>query len=211
MGFKSSVGSAMKSIFGTFSSEMFEVNQSKILQNVIDNNILHNFNKTGITALEDITIPKNGNVAERVIKKGQKISARNADELSMLLDVNNVGKYNFGEGDVAVKRQANLISSRTDYMNYHSAKGGAGRDYFDMDGTALDVRAMTLAGREGKDTIGFSRTMSGYFGDAEYGSARLKAAGVAYAGVNVAGRYLGGGELTTNAQGERDIAGIPFF
>lgn len=63
----------------------------------------------------------------------------------------------------------------------------------------------------GKDKIGVMATLDGYFGDAQYGSTRIKAALGAGAAVAVGTRYLSGGNLTTNAQGERDIAGIPFI
>lgn len=39
---------------------------------------------------------------------------------------------------------------------------------------------------------------------------RIGAAGVGYMGVNLAGRYISGGNYNTNRNGERDIAGIPF-
>ena len=62
----------------------------------------------------------------------------------------------------------------------------------------------------GKNKIGVLNTMSGYFGDAKYGKTRIKAAVGAGAAIGVGGRYLSGGNLSTNAQGERDIIGIPF-
>lgn len=62
----------------------------------------------------------------------------------------------------------------------------------------------------GKNKIGVLNTMSGYFGDAKYGKIRTKAAIGTAAGVGIGGRYLSGGNFTTNAQGERDIVGIPF-
>lgn len=63
----------------------------------------------------------------------------------------------------------------------------------------------------GKDKMGYVNFAKGYFGDKQYGGTRKKTAiGAAAAGA-VGVRYLSGGNLTTNAQGEHDIAGIPFI
>ncbi len=50
-----------------------------------------------------------------------------------------------------------------------------------------------------------------YFSNAEHGKTRMIAAGVGTAGLLVGGRLVSGGSLTRNADGERDIAGIPFI
>ena len=63
----------------------------------------------------------------------------------------------------------------------------------------------------GKDKMGYLKFAQGYFGDKTYGKTRVKAAVGAYAAGAVGTRYLSGGSLTSNAQGERDIAGIPFI
>lgn len=63
----------------------------------------------------------------------------------------------------------------------------------------------------GKDKMGYLRFAQGYFGDKTYGSTRVKTAIGAYAAGAIGGRYASGGNLTSNAQGERDIAGIPFI
>lgn len=62
----------------------------------------------------------------------------------------------------------------------------------------------------GKNEIGVLASAQGYFGNSKYGGTRIKAAVGAGAAVGLGGRYLSGGNLTTNAQGERDIVGIPF-
>ena len=49
------------------------------------------------------------------------------------------------------------------------------------------------------------------YGDSKYGGARLKATAGVVGGVAVGTRLLSGGNLTTNARGERDIVGIPFI
>ena len=65
-------------------------------------------------------------------------------------------------------------------------------------------------GRE-KPGLGYSNVVKGYFGDEVYGKARRQTAIVGAAGIGIGGRYLSGGNLTTNAQGERNIAGVPFI
>ena len=63
----------------------------------------------------------------------------------------------------------------------------------------------------GKDKMGYLRFAKGYFGDEQYGKNRKIAAAGAGATLAIGGRFLSGGNLTTNAQGERDIVGIPFI
>lgn len=73
------------------------------------------------------------------------------------------------------------------------------------------ISAEEALGRKVGEGLGVKGTLSGFFGDAEYGSTRLKTtigAGVAGA---IGARYLSGGDLTHNSRGERDIAGIPFI
>ena len=60
------------------------------------------------------------------------------------------------------------------------------------------------------ENLGFIKTAVGYFSDPTYGAGRLKAGLGAYAIGAIGMRYLSGGDLTHNARGERDIAGIPF-
>lgn len=66
-------------------------------------------------------------------------------------------------------------------------------------------------GRKANEGIGLKNTAKGYFLDPTYGKTRTKATLGAGAAAAVGVRYLSGGNLTTNAQGERDIAGIPFI
>lgn len=77
-------------------------------------------------------------------------------------------------------------------------------------GTVDSVNA-ALKDVTGKDKMGYMRFAQGYFGDSKYGGTRIKTALGATAAAAVSTRYLSGGNLTTNAQGERDIAGIPFI
>lgn len=59
--------------------------------------------------------------------------------------------------------------------------------------------------------VGLKNIAAGYFLDQQYGKTRIAGAAAAYGGTALAVRTLSGGNLTTNARGERDIAGIPIF
>lgn len=50
-----------------------------------------------------------------------------------------------------------------------------------------------------------------YFSNGEYGKKRMAAAGIGVAGVAVGGRLASGGSLTRDAEGRRDIVGVPFI
>ena len=65
--------------------------------------------------------------------------------------------------------------------------------------------------RKDKPGIGYGNLAKGYFGDETYGGKRIGTVLGTGAATAVGVRYLSGGNLTTNAQGERDIAGIPFI
>ena len=105
------------------------------------------------------------------------------------------------EGSDAYKAMAEKISSAQDNFNTMASAHRMGT----ADAVNTAYKELT-----GKNKIGVLNTMSGYFGDAKYGGTRIKAAVGAGAAVGLGGRYLSGGNLTTNAQGERDIVGIPF-
>lgn len=70
--------------------------------------------------------------------------------------------------------------------------------------------ASEYLGKE-KGQIGIWNMATGYFGDIENGGTRIKTAIAAASGTGLATRFLSGGNLTTTASGERDIAGVPFF
>lgn len=65
-------------------------------------------------------------------------------------------------------------------------------------------------GKEG-DKLSMATKASGFFGDETYGTTRKVVAGAGVAGGALAVRRLSGGTLTHNANGERDIAGIPLI
>lgn len=74
--------------------------------------------------------------------------------------------------------------------------------------TASDMNK--FLGKEGKE-LGLWTKADGFFFDEKYGKTRIAAAAGTYAGGAMAVRTLSGGSLTTNARGEKDIAGIPLF
>lgn len=66
-------------------------------------------------------------------------------------------------------------------------------------------------GRKPGTGPGIGATLSGYFGDEVYGGTRTAVTLGGTAAGAVGMRYLSGGNLTTDAQGQRNIAGIPFI
>lgn len=71
--------------------------------------------------------------------------------------------------------------------------------------------AVKYFGREAKGTVGVGSKIAGLVADPQYGGTRVKSGLAIAGGVAVGTRLLSGGSLTTNARGEHDIAGIPFF
>ena len=94
------------------------------------------------------------------------------------------------------------------------AKTVNGKNYQDFQNSnrTLDNEALrAMYNRKDKPGIGYGNLAKGYFGDETYGGKRIGTVLGAGAATAVGVRYLSGGNLTTNAQGERDIAGIPFI
>lgn len=102
----------------------------------------------------------------------------------------------------AYKELAESISKKQEAFSAVSSAHRAG----DVDSVNAAFKEIT-----GKDKIGINATLDGYFGDAKYGGTRKKVAAGVLASTAVGTRHLSGGNMTTNAQGERDIAGIPFI
>lgn len=166
-----------------------------VARTVANSKAVSAFNGFGRTATADIVLNKgNKDVAERVIKKGQTVRVNNISELNEVLGMNN-------------KMSAVAKDKQADY-----AKAIAGIQKHTGANAVLDgADFQAFIGREGKDGLGLVGTARGYFGDAELGSQRMKIAAGTVAGTGIAMRYLQGGNLTTTAQGERNIAGVPFI
>lgn len=104
----------------------------------------------------------------------------------------------------AEKAFADSISKfKTEGMGqmYHKFRTSAG---------TLEDAAQAL-GRKSDEGLGIGGAISGFFGDPEFGKARAKTVATAGVAGAVGLRYLSGGDLTHDARGERDIAGIPFI
>lgn len=72
------------------------------------------------------------------------------------------------------------------------------------------ISAPEFFGKGAEDGLGM-KALSGFFQDPEFGSVRTKTVlGGGMAGA-VGIRYLSGGDISHNARGEKDIAGIPFI
>lgn len=104
-----------------------------------------------------------------------------------------------------VDNQGNLISK------------GVGKKYAEYlnnikSGKTQEEAAAAFFGRDYNEKgIGFSNIVSGFLNDPEYGASRTKGIIGGYAVGSIGLRYLSGGNINTNANGERDIAGIPFI
>lgn len=164
-----------------------------VARTVANSRAVSQFNGLGRTAVADMK------VGERVIKKGQAVRASNAEELRSII------------GQESKMAALTKDDAKTAYQTLQKYAGKDGSQMgIDINGVG-DDDFQKFIGREGKQGLGAFGTARGYFGDETYGKQRMKIAAGAVAGAGVATRYLQGGNLTTTAQGERNIAGIPFI
>ena len=110
------------------------------------------------------------------------------------------------KGMKAGSKELTEATSKLEKMNSQLAGLQSTYKYGNIDSVNAAMKEVT-----GKDKMGYMNFAKGYFGDKQYGGTRIKAALGAGAATAVGVRYLSGGNLTTNAQGEHDIAGIPFI
>lgn len=164
-------------------SEAFKATAQGLRDSIQAQEVVRSFNKLGATATADITLGTGD--AARKISKGSRLKANTMDEARTLMG--------------QVKPNDNITAEQIAHIN----KGLNSSFTNDAD----------LAGYLGrkKSGVGYFNMAKGYFGDETYGAIRRKTAIGAGAAASVGIRYLSGGNLTTNAQGERDIAGIPFI
>ena len=99
-----------------------------------------------------------------------------------------------------------------------SRYGAQGDDIFKehgfREGTRQDAFAEALGGGAGGQAESVLGRGSSYFwqdADNTQRAMRIGGAAAGVVGVGVAGRYLSGGNMSYNADGEKDIAGIPFI
>ena len=172
---------------------LFANTSAQALRNSIHaREVVRSFNSLGGVAKADIPLAANGSNAARKIAKGSTVKANTLDDVEKLINGNNV---NFNTKNKTIDEQLKRVR-----------EGINNRDEL----TASNEALAQFLGRE-KPGLGYSNVVKGYFGDEVYGKARRQTAIVGAAGIGIGGRYLSGGNLTTNAQGERNIAGIPFI
>lgn len=135
-----------------------------------------------------------GGLSKEAYEQAVKDGGKSFDSIKYAQDFANSAK---AEGNEKfAKALENYAPAKEAFEAYQS--NGSAAKYFNKE--ALD-----------SDGIGIKNTLKGYFKDPEVGATRTKATIGAAATGAVGVRYLSGGNLTTNAQGERDIAGIPFI
>lgn len=174
----------------------------------------------------NITIPKNDylKIGEKVYQAGETVKLKTMDEATEALSRIGSGlslsdipedklEENFYQG------AANVRKAFRDAIEASGLSEKAVANKVKKFDSAVDTLATELYG--GIDSLDdivedSSRikkglaAVQGYFTDPEKGKARRGVAEL-YAGTAIATRYLSGGDLTHNKQGERDIAGIPFI
>ena len=206
MGFFQSVGDVVNTISkwgagqGNGISRVMRSSEQEIAQNLANSKLVGEFNGFGFKANKEIKLAASGKNPEKIFKSGEAVYIRNVDELSQLQ------QQGFKASNSAIDKEAELkaIEKYQKLMqNYQDFQNGS----HTLDNEAL--RAMY--NRNDKPGIGYGNLAKGYFGDETYGGKRVGTVLGAGAATAVGVRYLSGGNLTTNAQGERDIAGIPFI
>ena len=109
-----------------------------------------------------------------------------------------------------VTDNANIDAAYSEAINNFYNKAEKMKKYSSSNRTMSDIEE--YLGRKEGSGIGNLKKINGYFLDRTYGSTRTATTLGAYALASVGSRYLlFDGNLTTNSNGERDIAGIPFF
>lgn len=205
MGFFQSVGDVVNAISkwgagqGSGISKVMRSSEQEIAQNLANSKLVGEFNGFGFKANKEIKLAALGENPEKIFKAGDTVYIRNVEDLSQLQQQGfKAARTTTDEAELkAIEKYQKLI------QNYQNFQNGS----HTLDNEAL--RAMY--NRSDKPGIGYGNLAKGYFGDEVNGEKRIKTVLGAGAATSVGTRYLSGGNLTTNAQGERDIAGIPFI
>ena len=206
MGFFQSVGDVVNTISkwgagqGSGITKAMRSSEQEIAQNLANSKLVGEFNGFGFKANKEIKLATLGKNPEKIFKAGDTVYIRNADELSQLQ------QQGFKASSVAIDKEAELKSIEKYQKLIQNYKD------FQNSNRTLDNEALrAMYNRKDKPGIGYGNLAKGYFGDETYGGKRIGTVLGAGAATAVGVRYLSGGNLTTNAQGERDIAGIPFI
>lgn len=205
MGFFSSVGDVVNSIAkwgagqGNGISKIMKSSEQEIAQNLANNKLVSDFNGFGFKANTEIKLAAHGKDPEKIFKAGERVYVRNADEFAQLQNQGfKAAKTTASEGEAkALENYQKLIQNYQDFQNGSH--------------NLTDEALRSMYNRGDKAGIGYNNLAKGYFGDETYGGKRIGTVLGAGVAVGVGMRYLSGGNLTKNAQGERDIAGIPFI
>ena len=206
MGFFQSVGDVVNTISkwgagqGSGIGKAMRSSEQEIAQNLANSKLVGEFNGFGFKANKEIKLTASGKDPEKIFKTGDTVYIRNIDDLSQLQ------QQGFKASSTAINKEAELksIENYQKLMeNYQNFQNGS---------HTLDSEALrTMYNRGDKPGIGYGNLAKGYFGDEINGGKRIKTVLGTGTATAVGVRYLSGGNLTTNAQGERDIAGIPFI
>ena len=205
MGFFQSVGDVVNTISkwgagqGSGISKAMRSSEQEIAQNLANSKLVGEFNGFGFKANKEIKLAALGKNPEKIFKAGDTVYIRNVDDLSQLQQQGfKAARTTTDEAELkAIEKYQKLI------QNYQNFQNGS----HTLDNEAL--RAMY--NRSDKPGIGYGNLAKGYFGDEVNGGKRIRTVLGAGAATAVGIRYLSGGNLTTNAQGEKDIAGVPFI
>lgn len=207
MAFMSSVGDALNKITkwaageGNGISSIMRTSEKELAQNLANSKLVSEFNGFGFKANQDITLAAAGKNPELIFKKGDTVHIRTVSELQQLQ------KQGFQAKPVALNAEAEAaaIKKYGDLMESYSA--------FQQNGASSlsDSNLRAMYNRGDKGGIGYHNLAKGYFGDEINGGKRVGTVLGAGAATAVGGRYLSGGNATTNNTGERDIVGIPFI
>lgn len=212
---KSIVNAAVGSSDGI--SAAVKANIGDVANSFAKNASLKSFNGLNFTANDAFKYTYEG--VSKEIAKGAKVTAGSFGEMQAIFkELDSMGGEMLTSGNLlknasgAITNQEAIDSAIKNFHNVRSrAASGAYSGMSDLSQIMGDTDLMKLAGREGKKNLGLGFITSGYFGDEANGAIRKKVALGGYAAGAIGLRTLQGGDLTHNARGENDIAGIPFF
>ena len=175
---------------------------------------------------ETAVIRSHANAAKDIINQAIKADRVGADFKDVAQSISKAinkgdmsGTYKIGDKDLGIGDAINSLiwdgintngadKAFADSISKFQSEGmGALYDSFRKG----QISAGEALGRKAGEGLGVKGAISGFFGDADYGSTRIKAAIGAGAVGAIGTRYLSGGDLTHNSRGEKDIAGIPFI
>lgn len=213
-GIAGAVGNVMKGIgfsgsgFSSLSSA-FSKSATTMAQNA-DSFLVHNVNKSSkaflgaIEELADDSVLKKAykEVSEEVAKDGKQSSRKIMESIKGRVD-------NFDEVASGIAKDNKVFKEAMEQYN----KGNDALSKIRSKGMSQGDIVKTVAEYAGNENgkLGKGQLATGFFLDETHGKTRIATAAAAYGGGALAVRQLSGGNATHNANGERDIAGIPLI